>query len=179
TMRELAGKTAFVTGGASGIGLALGRAFARAGMKVMLADIETDALARAVESLRGVGPDVRGVTCDVADPASVDRAAKAAYAAFRRVHMVCNNAGVAGPGDVGTRLSESARRRPKRYGPHRRPDPASPAGKLAAEAARLQQLGLEPADVAAHTLAAIRDEELYVFTHPEMRGEVMARFAAI
>ena len=64
-MRELAGKTAFVTGGASGIGLALGRAFARAGMKVMLADIETDALARAVESLRGVGPDVRGVTCDV------------------------------------------------------------------------------------------------------------------
>jgi len=268
-MRELAGKTAFVTGGASGIGLALGRAFARAGMKVMLADIETDALARAVESLRGVGSDVRGVTCDVADPASVDRAAKAAYAAFRRVHVVCNNAGVAGgsgidaisletwrwvldvnfmgvvhgirtflphirdhgegghivntasmaglvsglgfspyatskfavvamseglamqlkpfgigvsvicPGYVRTRLSESARRRPKRYGPHRTPDPASPAGKLAAEAARLQQLGLEPADVAAHTLAAIRDDELYVFTHPEMRGEVMARFAAI
>jgi NAD(P)-dependent dehydrogenase (short-subunit alcohol dehydrogenase family) len=42
-MRELAGKTAFVTGGASAIGLALGRAFAQAGMKVMLADIETDA----------------------------------------------------------------------------------------------------------------------------------------
>ena len=95
-MRELDGKTAFVTGGASGIGLALGRAFAQAGMKVMLADIETEALAAAVESLRDVGPDVRGVTCDVTDPASVQRAAQASYDAFGNVHVVCNNAGVAG-----------------------------------------------------------------------------------
>src|SRR3979490_700849 len=95
-MRELAGKTAFVTGGASGIGLALGRAFAQAGMKVMLADVEADALAAAVKSLRDVAPDVRGVACDVADPASVARAAEASYAAFGHVHVVCNNAGVAG-----------------------------------------------------------------------------------
>ena len=95
-MRELDGKTAFVTGGASGIGLALGRAFAQAGMKVMLADVEADALAAAVESLRDVGADVRGVSCDVADAASVERAAKASYAAFGHVHVVCNNAGVAG-----------------------------------------------------------------------------------
>lgn len=59
-MKELAGKTAFVTGGASGIGFSLGRAFAEAGMKVMLADIETDALTAAVRSLHNVGPDVRG-----------------------------------------------------------------------------------------------------------------------
>ena len=95
-MRELAGKTAFVTGGASGIGLALGRAFAEAGMKVMLADIETDALAAAVKSLREIGPEVRGVTCDVADPVSLERAARAAYAAFGNVHVLCNNAGVSG-----------------------------------------------------------------------------------
>ena len=57
-MRELAGKTAFVTGGASGIGFALGRAFAEAGMKVMLADIETHALKIAVDSLRDIGPGV-------------------------------------------------------------------------------------------------------------------------
>jgi NAD(P)-dependent dehydrogenase (short-subunit alcohol dehydrogenase family) len=50
-MQELAGKTAFVTGGASGIGLALGRAFAEAGMQVMLADIETEALAAAASEL--------------------------------------------------------------------------------------------------------------------------------
>jgi NADP-dependent 3-hydroxy acid dehydrogenase YdfG len=99
-MRELAGRTAFVTGGASGIGFALGRAFAEAGMKVMLADIETDALAAAVSSLHNFGPDVRGVTCDVADPVSVERAAQTAYEAFGSVHVVCNNAGVFAGGGI-------------------------------------------------------------------------------
>ena len=93
-MRELNGKTAFVTGGASGIGFALCRAFAEAGMKVMLADIETDALAAAVRSLNYFGPNVRSVICDVADPGSVESAAKASYEAFGNVHVVCNNAGV-------------------------------------------------------------------------------------
>src|ERR1700692_4348068 len=99
-MRELAGKTAFVSGGAAGIGLALGRAFAEAGMNVMLADIETDALAAAVKSLDNYGPAIRGVICDVADPASVGRAAEASYAAFGNVHVVCNNAGVAAAGGI-------------------------------------------------------------------------------
>src|SRR5258706_9080954 len=99
-MRDFAGKTAFVTGGASGIGLALGRAFAQAGMKVMLADIETDALAAAVKRLHNIGPEVRGVSCDVADPVSVERAAGASYEAFGNVHVVCNNAGVAAGGGI-------------------------------------------------------------------------------
>jgi NAD(P)-dependent dehydrogenase (short-subunit alcohol dehydrogenase family) len=94
-MRELKGKTAFVTGGASGIGLALGRAFAEAGMRVMLADIETEPLADAVKSLQATGAQVRGITCDVTDPDSVERAAQATFAAFGNVHVVCNNAGVA------------------------------------------------------------------------------------
>src|ERR1700735_302106 len=92
-MQDLAGKTAFVTGGASGIGLALGRAFAGAGMNVMLADIEAAALADAVASLGG---SVRGVLCDVADADSVDRAANATFQSFGKVHVVCNNAGVGG-----------------------------------------------------------------------------------
>ena len=94
-MHQLAGKTAFVTGGASGIGLALGRAFAEAGMKVMLADIEADALEAAVKSFSN-GADVRGVLCDVTEPESVERAATAAFEAFGNVHIVCNNAGVGG-----------------------------------------------------------------------------------
>jgi NADP-dependent 3-hydroxy acid dehydrogenase YdfG len=69
-------------------------------MKVMLADIETDALAAAVKSLHNFGPDVRGVTCDVTDPVSVERAAKASYEAFGNVHVVCNNAGVAAGGGI-------------------------------------------------------------------------------
>ena len=101
-MRELTGKTAFVTGGASGIGFALGQALARAGMKVMLADIETDALTAAVKSLHDVGPDVRGIACDVTDPLSVDRAAEASFAAFGKVHVVCNNAGVGGGSGIDT-----------------------------------------------------------------------------
>ncbi len=101
-MREFAGKTAFVTGGASGIGLALGRAFAEAGMKVMLADIERAALDSAIESLSEFAPDVRCILCDVADPNSVERAARATFAAFGNVHIVCNNAGVAAGGGIDT-----------------------------------------------------------------------------
>jgi NAD(P)-dependent dehydrogenase (short-subunit alcohol dehydrogenase family) len=268
-VRQLAGKTAFVTGGASGIGFALGRAFAEAGMRVMLADIEADALAAAVESLRDLGPGVRGVACDVADPVGVERAAEASCEAFGKIHVVCNNAGVGGgsgidnisldtwrwvldvnlmgvvhgiraflprirahdegghivntasmagllsgfglspytaskfavvamseglatqlkplgigvsvlcPGFVRTRISESGRSRPERYGPARTPDPASPAGALTAQIAELVQSGLDPSGVAARVLAAIREDELYVFTHPEIRAEVEKRFAAI
>jgi NADP-dependent 3-hydroxy acid dehydrogenase YdfG len=65
-------------------------------VKVMLADIETDALTTSVKALRDSALDVRGTTCDVADPLSVERAAKASYEAFGNVHVVCNNAGVAG-----------------------------------------------------------------------------------
>ena len=99
-MRDLAGKTAFVTGGAGGIGLALARAFAKAGMKVMLADIEPDALQAAVKSLQEISPDIRGTICDVTDAASVERAAQATFDAFGRVHVVCNNAGVAAGGGI-------------------------------------------------------------------------------
>lgn len=270
-MRELSGRTAFVTGGASGIGLALGRTFAEAGMNVMLADIEESALSVAVESLRGIGGVVKGVACDVADGDSVERAAEAAYAAFGNVHVLCNNAGVAGgsgiddialdnwrwvldvnlmgvlhgirtflphirahgegghivntasmaglqsglgfspysaskfavvnmseglakqvgplgigvtvvcPGYVRTRISESARNRSARYGRAPQPDPASPAGILAARSAELAQAGIDPSDVATQVLNAIREDELYVFTHHDesWRGEVTARFAAI
>ncbi len=83
------------------------------------------------------------------------------------------------PGFVRTPISTSARNRPQRYGAHQAPDPASAAGKLAAESARLQAAGLDPAEIAAQTLAAIRADELYVFTHPEMHDEVKERFAAI
>jgi NAD(P)-dependent dehydrogenase (short-subunit alcohol dehydrogenase family) len=93
-MRDFTGKAAFVTGGASGIGLALARAFAEAGCRVMIADIEQAALDAAVQSLADVGPELRGVVCDVADPVSVDRAAEQAIAAFGKIHILCNNAGV-------------------------------------------------------------------------------------
>ena len=96
-MQNFAGKTAFVTGAASGIGFALSRKFVETGMKVMLADIETDALyAGRPRTCTISGPNVGEVRCDVADPVSVERAAKASYEAFGNVHVVSNNAGVGG-----------------------------------------------------------------------------------
>jgi len=268
-MQQLTGRTAFITGGASGIGLALGRAFAQAGMKVMLADIEAEALNAAVKGLQGIGPAVRGVACDVSDPGSLERAAKSSYEAFGHVHVVCNNAGVAGgsgiddisiadwrwvldvnlmgvvhgictflphlrahgegghivntasmagmlsgygfspysaskfavvalseglatqlkplgigvsvlcPGYVHTRIDESARNRPQRYGPPRTPRPGSDAAALAAQVTQRLQCGLDPHEVAQRALVAIRENELYVFTHADMHLEMQERFAAI
>jgi len=99
-MRDFDGKSAFVTGGASGIGLAMARAFAEAGMKVMLADVETAALEKALRGLSNYGNRVQGIRCDVADPESMERAAQAAFDSFGNVHVVCNNAGVAAGGGI-------------------------------------------------------------------------------
>ena len=101
-MREFAGRTAFVTGGASGIGLALGHAFAREGMNVVLADVEAPALDAAVAGIATSNAVVRGVVCDVADATSMRNAARIAFDAFGKVHVLCNNAGVSRAGLVET-----------------------------------------------------------------------------
>jgi NAD(P)-dependent dehydrogenase (short-subunit alcohol dehydrogenase family) len=262
-MREFVGKAAFVTGGASGIGLALGRAFSEAGCKVMLADIEKTALDASVTSLSGSGREIQGIVCDVADPTSVDAAAQATFSAFGKVHILCNNAGVGArgislddwrwvidvnlmgvvngvraflphirahgegghivntasmagmvnsrqgfapypgtkhavvgmseglamevkplgigvsilcPGIVRTNILESARNRPQRYGPATPADMTNPRYARFAERVRT---GMDPAEVARRVLAAVRDDELYIFTHPEMRSAVEERFQAI
>jgi len=76
------------------------------------------------------------------------------------------------PGFVRTRISGSGRNRPELYGPVRAPDPASAAGRLAAESASCKRPGSIRRKSATQTLAAIREDELYVFTHPEMHDEV-------
>jgi NAD(P)-dependent dehydrogenase (short-subunit alcohol dehydrogenase family) len=267
-MRSFAGKGAFVTGGASGIGLALGRAFAAEGMKVMLADIEQGALDQAVAALRETGAEVRGTLCDVSDRAAVERAAVLTIAAFGKVHVLCNNAGVgvggapidetappdwewaigvnlmgvihgiaaflpeirahgegghivntasmAGmmsgpmmapynvtkfgvvslseslaaelngsgigvsvlcPGWVNTAIDESQRHRPARLGPPQPPTPL--ALERRAQITALLRAGMSPDEVAARVMAAIRDDDLYVFTHSVMRAALEERFRRI
>jgi NAD(P)-dependent dehydrogenase (short-subunit alcohol dehydrogenase family) len=268
-MRELTGKTAFVTGGASGIGFAMARAFLEADMQVMIADVEQGALEQALQALSAFGNRLRGVACDVADPDSVEHAAQASFAAFGHVHVVCNNAGVAACGGIDhisvdswrwvvdvnlmgvvygvrsflphirahgegghivntasmagmingmgfspyaatkfavvamseglalqlkplgigvsvlcpeyvrTGIGASGRNRPDRYGNVPALDPASPAAALVAEIARKLEAGLDPAEVARRVVAAIHNEDLYIFTHPNMREGVDQRFAAI
>lgn len=93
TMVDLRGKTAVVTGGAGGIGRALGRRFGREGMKVVLADVLADPLDEATRALQDEGIEAVGVIADVTDYDSVEALAKAALERFGAVHVVCNNAG--------------------------------------------------------------------------------------
>jgi len=105
-MQEFRGKTAFVTGGASGMGFAMAEAFGREGMNVMLADIEEGALRRAVQALRDQHIACEGVVADVSSRASLRAAALETIARFGKVHVVVNNAGV-GVSAPMERLSEA------------------------------------------------------------------------
>jgi NAD(P)-dependent dehydrogenase (short-subunit alcohol dehydrogenase family) len=96
-MRTLQGRVAVITGAASGIGLAMARRFARAGMKLVLADIEPAPLARALADLQADGATAIGVQRDVMSDAQVQTLADAAYREYGAVHVLCNNAGVAAP----------------------------------------------------------------------------------
>lgn len=93
-MKDLQGKVAVVTGGASGIGKALAKAFLGEGMKVVIADVETAALDRACAELGGT---VMGVRTDVSKFESVKALADTVFATHGACHILCNNAGVSVP----------------------------------------------------------------------------------
>ncbi len=266
-MQDLKGKTAFVTGGASGIGLSMARAFGRAGMNVVIADVDNTAAKEAVERLAAEQIKAVPVHCDVSERAAVRAAALEAVAAFGKVHVVCNNAGVAVggplgtirerdwdwivdvnlkgvvygvetfaplikshgegghfvntasmagmisppglepycatkyavvamsegwfqqlapsnigvsvlcPGFVRTRIHESGRARQDKYGGVGDVDPGVAATRE--EAAQNVLNGIDPDIVGNRVLEAVRNGELYIFTHPAMRAFVEARFQMI
>jgi NAD(P)-dependent dehydrogenase (short-subunit alcohol dehydrogenase family) len=93
-MQNLPGKTAFVTGGASGIGLGIAKALLRAGMHVVIADVRDDHL-QAAQAELGSAERLLALKLDVTDRAAYARAADAAEKRFGKIHLLCNNAGVA------------------------------------------------------------------------------------
>lgn len=259
-MRDLKGKTAFITGGASGLGLAMAHAFGEAGMNVMLADIEEAPLAKAVADLEERQIRASSVICDVADRKALEAAASRTVATFGKVHLVANNAGVgvggpigqvkpvdwdwivavnlmgvvygmeaflphvrahgeggcfvntasmAGlisppgmepysatkyavvamsegwmrqlapenihvavlcPGFVKTKINQSGRARQVQYG-------GPTVSEIVADSA--VESGIDPERVGKRVLEAVLANEPYIFTHPDMRGLVQMRFAAI
>ena len=263
-MKDFRGKTAFITGGASGIGFGMARAFGRAGMNVVIADIEKDVAGKAVDMLNRDQIKAISVHCDVALREQMQRAALDAIAAFGKIHIVCNNAGVGAggafgavgehdwdwvidvnlkgvvygaetfvplikshgegghiintasmagmvspprmepysatkyavvamsegwrqqlaefgigvsvlcPGFVRTRIHESGRTRQQRYGQSREVD-----HEQRATTQQLIEGGLNPLIVGERVLEAVKADELYIFTHPEMKDAVEARFEAI
>jgi NAD(P)-dependent dehydrogenase (short-subunit alcohol dehydrogenase family) len=93
-MRLRAGQVAVVTGAASGIGLGLAHEFARRGLDLVLADVEEEALAAAAAEVRAQGVRAEPIVADVRTFAAAQATADLALAAFGRIDVVCNNAGV-------------------------------------------------------------------------------------
>lgn len=264
-MKDFKGKTAFITGGASGLGLSMARAMGAAGANVMLADIEQSALDAALADLRARQIKAEGVLCNVGHRDQLRAAALKTIEAFGKVHIICNNAGVGAggefgtvperdwdwivdinllgvvygmevfvplikshgegghcintasmagmisppgmepynatkfavvamsegwnmqlapanigvsvlcPGFVRTRIHESRRNRPTEYGT----DPRANDDAINNGAGELVKSGIDPDAVGARVVEAIRDNELYIFTHPEMKALVELRFARI
>jgi NAD(P)-dependent dehydrogenase (short-subunit alcohol dehydrogenase family) len=106
-MKDLAGKVAFVTGAASGIGLGVATALAQAGVKVMLCDIEEAALKSAVEGLKKTNADIDSVKADVSLKSDLQAAADTTMARYSKVHILVNNAGVGGGGGYGAWTDKS------------------------------------------------------------------------
>lgn len=267
-MQDVTGKTAFITGGASGIGFSMAKAFIGAGMRVVITDVDEAALTAAAAQLKGANSEVMAIQLDVTDRAQFREVADRVEAEFGAVDVLCNNAGVyrggtidqvtyedwdwvlgvnvggvvngvqtfvermkahgngghivntasmAGmttspglgvynaskfavvgmseamqgdlaadnigvsvlcPGMVRTRILESERTRPPSFEPT-----AEGAQAAAEEHNSMMQMamgtGIDPDDVGELVLQGIRDNQLYLFSHPEFKEATAARFEHI
>ena len=99
-MKDFRDKVAVITGGASGLGLAMARRFAAEGMKLVLADVEEESLRKVETDFRKSGVPVIGIWTDVSRAQDIERLAEKTLATFGAVHVLCNNAGVAPGGRV-------------------------------------------------------------------------------
>lgn len=99
-IKDFKGKVAVITGGASGIGLGLAKAFAKRGMKLVLADINKEALNKVSTEFSDKNVEVMTMMTDVSDPEQVAHLADASYERFGHVNILCNNAGIGAGGPI-------------------------------------------------------------------------------
>jgi NAD(P)-dependent dehydrogenase (short-subunit alcohol dehydrogenase family) len=99
-MKDLQGKTAFITGGASGIGLGIAKACAKYGMNVVIADMRQASLDGAAEYFKDKNLPVHFIRLDVTDREAYARAADEAERVFQKIHLLVNNAGVGAGGPI-------------------------------------------------------------------------------
>lgn len=270
-MQEFKDKVAVITGAASGIGRGLAERCAQEGMKLVLADIEEDALAKTERELRSAGASTITVPTDVSKAKEVDELAQKTLKAFGAVHLLFNNAGVGGgrtiwestledwewmlgvnlwgvihgirtfvpimldqnteghivntasmaglisgpglgiykvtkhgvvslsetlshelaernaqvrvsvlcPMWVNTRIMEADRNRPAEL-QNTAPQTLSPEEEAAFQAVnQAVQTGISPQQVAGHVFEAIRNERLYILTHPESKTLIKMRMRNI
>ena len=109
-MKDTAGKVAFITGGANGIGLGMAKAFLKAGLKVAIADIREDRMQRVVPTLRAISEDLIAVQCDVASRDAIEKAANEVEENLGPVQICCNNAGIGTGGPFHTVSQEAWQR---------------------------------------------------------------------
>ncbi|MGZ5852920.1 MAG: SDR family NAD(P)-dependent oxidoreductase, partial [Xanthobacteraceae bacterium] len=93
-MKNIKGKTAYVSGAASGMGFGISAALAQAGANVAMVDIRADALAEAKARLHNFGDRIETYVSDVSDAALLEETAREIDRRFGNLHIVCNNAGV-------------------------------------------------------------------------------------
>ena len=99
-MDDLDGRVAVVTGAASGLGFAISKGLAAAGVKVLMTDVDADGAAGAAEEVRSHGGVVEGAGVDVRDPEALDRIAAHAVDHFGALHIAVNNAGIVNGGPM-------------------------------------------------------------------------------
>tara|TARA_B100001057_G_scaffold17720_1_gene16380 strand:- start:5728 stop:6540 length:813 start_codon:yes stop_codon:yes gene_type:complete len=99
-VRDFANKTAFITGGASGVGLGIAKALAKAQANVVIADIQPERLSDAEQQLRAITPNILALAVDTTDIESLQRARTEIEATVGPVSVLCNNAGIGGGGKI-------------------------------------------------------------------------------
>src|SRR5262245_57382727 len=105
-MRDFCGKVAFITGGSSGIGLGIAKAFVDVGMKVIITFRTTQHRDHALQVLKDKPDQIHTIAVDVTDRASLEAAAEESVAVFGKIHVLVNNAGIQGASSLGTTRHE-------------------------------------------------------------------------